>query len=126
MPIYEYRCSTCQERVSILVRSISKMERTTPRCPRCGSQALRRLISRVAVVRSEETRLESLADINTSSDIDENNPRSIGRWIRRMSAEMEGNLSAEFAEVADRLEAGQTPEEIESTLPELGIRPEDL
>lgn len=126
MPIYEYRCSACHERVSILVRSISKMQMTTPRCPHCGSQDLRRLISRVAVVRSEEARLESLADMSTLSDIDENNPRTIGRWIRRMSAEMGENLSAEFAEVADRLEAGQTPEEIESTMPELGISPEDL
>ena len=126
MPIYEYRCSACHELVSILVRSISKMQTTTPRCPYCGSLDLRRLISRVAVVRSEESRLESLTDMSTLSDIEENNPRTIGRWMRRMSVEMGENLSTEFAEVADRLEAGQTPEEIESIMPELGIPSEDL
>jgi len=102
------------------------MQMTSPRCPYCGSQDLRRLISRVAVVRSEEARLESLADMSTLSDLDENSPRTIGRWMRRMSAEMGETLSAELAEVADRLEAGQTPEEIESTMPELGLPPEDL
>ena len=126
MPIYEYHCGTCHERVSILVRSVSKIQTIAPLCPLCGSQDLTRLISRVAVVRSEESRLASLADMNTLSDLDENDPRTIGRWMRRMSTEIGEGLGDEFTEVADRLEAGQTPEEIESTMPDLGIPPEDL
>jgi hypothetical protein len=33
---------------------------------------------------------------------------------------MEGEMGPEFNEMVDRLEAGQSPEEIESALPDLG------
>jgi hypothetical protein len=37
-----------------------------------------------------------------------------------MGGEMGEELPAEFDDVVDRLEAGQSPEEIESALPDLG------
>jgi Flp pilus assembly protein TadB len=40
--------------------------------------------------------------------------------MRQMSSEMGEELGPEFDEVVDRLEAGQSPEEIESALPDLG------
>ena len=123
MPIYEYRCNVCQRRMTILIRSFEEAQTTTPRCPLCGSEDLARLISQVSVVRSEEARLESAIDANSLSDLDENDPRSIGRWMRRMTREMGEDLGGEFAEVAERLEAGQSPEEIESSMPDLGILP---
>ncbi len=60
MPIYEYECHDCRRRVSLLVRRLSSSE--TPACPRCGSTALSRLMSRFTTVKSEEARLESLAE----------------------------------------------------------------
>jgi putative FmdB family regulatory protein len=62
MPIYEYRCNDCRKRVSVYWRSFSEVETAQPRCPACGGEDLTRLISRVAVLRSEESRLEDLAD----------------------------------------------------------------
>jgi len=79
-----------------------------------------RLVSRVRLVRSEESRMENLADEASMADLDENDPRSIGRWMRKMSDEMGEDLGPEFEEVVGRLEAGQDPEEIESSMPELG------
>jgi hypothetical protein len=40
--------------------------------------------------------------------------------MRKMSAEMGEDLGPEFDEVVDRLEKGQSPEEIEEALPDLG------
>lgn len=117
MPIYEYRCNTCRRRVTILVRSFSTPY--TPKCDRCGSTDLRRLISRVAVLHSEESRLEALADPSNLADLDENDPKSLARWMRRMSNELGEDLGDEFNEVVDRLEAGESPEEIEKSMPEL-------
>ncbi|RLC77614.1 MAG: zinc ribbon domain-containing protein [Chloroflexi bacterium] len=122
MPIYEYRCHNCGRRVSILWHTFAAAENSTPRCPRCGSDNLTRLISRVAVVRSEEARLEALADPSTWGGLDENDPRSLARFMRKMTSELGedlGDLGDEFNEVIDRLEAGQTPEEIEKEMPEL-------
>jgi len=120
VPIYEYFCHDCRRRVSILWRSFSEIGATKPRCPRCGGGNLTRLISRVAVVRSEESRLEDLADPSTLAGLDENDPKSIARWMRRMSQELGEDLGPEFEEVIDRLEAGQSPEEIEEAMPDLG------
>jgi hypothetical protein len=77
------------------------------------------MISRVAVVRSEDSRLDDLADPSMLGDLDEDDPKSIARWMRKMSAETGEDMPEEFDEVIDRLERGQTPEEIEESMPEL-------
>jgi putative FmdB family regulatory protein len=120
MPIYEYRCQDCHRRVSVLWRTFSEAQTGTPRCPRCSSEQLTRLVSKVRVVRSEESRLEDMADPASFGDLDENDPRSIARFMRKMGDEMGEDLGPEFGEVVDRLEAGESPEEIEKTMPELG------
>ncbi len=119
MPIYEYRCSDCRRRVSLFFRSFDALD-DRPTCPRCGGTRLTRLISRVAVVRSEESRLDDLTDPGMLDDLDENDPKSIARWMRKMSAEVGEEMPPEFDEVIDRLEAGQSPEEIEEAMPDLG------
>ncbi len=120
MPIYEYRCNNCRKRVTVYWRSFSEIETAQPCCPACGGEDLTRLISRVAVLRSEESRLEDLADPSSLSGLDESDPQSIARWMRKMSRETGEDLGAEFDEVVDRLEAGESPEEIEATMPDLG------
>ena len=76
-------------------------------------------MSRVAVLRSEDSRMDDLADPTCFGDLDENDPRSIGRWMRRMSAETGEELGSEFEEVVGRLEAGENPEVIEQSMPDL-------
>jgi hypothetical protein len=76
-------------------------------------------MSRVRVVRSEESRLDDLADPSSMPDFDENDPKSLGRWMRKMSTEVGEDLGPEFDEVVGRLEAGESPEDIEKSLPEL-------
>jgi len=120
MPIYEYRCADCRRRVSVWWRTFSVAADSQATCPRCGGTNLSRLVSRVAVVRSEDSRLDDLADPAAFGDLDENDPRSIGRWMRRMSNEMGEDLGDEFGEVVDRLEAGEDPESIEQSMPDLG------
>jgi putative FmdB family regulatory protein len=118
MPIYEYRCQDCRRRVSLFFRSYSSTD-DEANCPRCGGTNLTRLISKVSVVRSEESRLDDLGDPSMLGDLDENDPKSLGRWMRKMSAEVGEDMPQEFDEVIDRLESGQSPEEIESSMPEL-------
>lgn len=49
----------------------------------------------------------------------EDDPKALGRAMRKMGKEMGEELPGEFDEVVDRLEAGQSPEEIESALPDI-------
>lgn len=126
MPIYEYRCATCRRRVSVFWRSFAEAEQGQARCPRCGGTALERIFSRVAVVRGAGSADADDFDLPGLDDVDENDPRSIARWMRRMSEETGEDLGEEFHEVVDRLEAGQTPEEIEAAMPELAGPEEDF
>ena len=71
------------------------------------------------MVRSEESRLDDLADPGGFPDLDENDPKSLGNWMRKMSDEMGEDLGPEFSEVVGRLEAGEDPESIEQSMPDL-------
>ncbi len=120
MPIYEYGCYDCRKRVNVFFRTFTDAETKQAVCPRCGGNNLKRLVSKVSVVRSEESRLDNLADPSNLAGLDENDPKSIARWMRKMSSEMGEDLGEEFGEVVDRLEAGEDPESIEKSMPELG------
>jgi putative FmdB family regulatory protein len=119
MPIYEYICHDCQRRVSLLWRSFADAQEREAVCPRCGGKNLARQISRVAVLRSEESRLDSLADPASMGDLDENDPKSLARFMRKMAGETGEDLGPEFDEVVGRLEAGEDPESIEKSMPDL-------
>lgn len=93
MPIYEYQCADCRRRVSLLVMRIS--DPGTPRCPRCGGEQLTRLMSRFATLRSEDDRLDSLADPGQLAGLDENDPRSVARWMKKMGGELGEDVGGE-------------------------------
>ena len=82
-----------------------------PPCPRCGKATLRKLVSRFAVKRSEESRLDDLADPSSFADLDENDPRSVARWARKMGDSLGEDLGREFDEMVDRMEAGEMLDE---------------
>lgn len=119
MPIYEYQCQSCGQKARKFWRAFAEIDEGTLECPRCGKKNFRRLISRVAVLHSEDARLENLADPSSLAGLDEEDPKSIARWMRKMSQEVGEEMPPEFDEVIDRLESGQSPEEIEESMPEL-------
>jgi len=60
-----------------------------------------------------------MSDFSDLPDLDEDDPKSLGRWMRKMSDEVGEELGPEFDEVIGRLEAGEDPEAIEQSMPEL-------
>ena len=119
MPIYEYRCTDCKRRFSVFWRTYADAESGEPVCSRCGSANVSRLVSRVRIVRSEESHFESLSDPNSLPDFDESDPQSLGRWMRKVENEMGEDMGDEFHEVVGRLEAGEDPAAIEQSIPDL-------
>lgn len=111
VPIYEYRCNQCRRKTTVFVRSFSAA--VEPACERCGSRDLARLISRFAVVRSEESRLEDLAGPSSLAGLDEDDPRSIAQWARRMGDAAGEDLGPEWDEMVDRMEAGELPDDLD-------------
>ena len=112
MPVYEYRCGTCRRRSSRLFRTFAEI--ATPSCPHCGAapEQMQKLISRVAVMKSEEARLESLADPSMFADVDENDPRSVARWARKLGETMGDDVPDDYGEMVDQLESGEMPDDM--------------
>lgn len=106
MPLYEYRCTSCKKRVTILTLRAS--EAVDEVCDRCGARTLERLMSRFAMGRSDESRLESLTDPSSLSGLDENDPGSVARWMKKMSREMGDEVGggSDIDEMADEMASG--------------------
>lgn len=86
MPIYEYLCRDCRKRSSVLVLNLRHPP--PPGCRHCGSSKVERLLSRFAAPKSEEARLESLADPGNLGGFDENDPQSVARLMKKMGEEL--------------------------------------
>ncbi len=118
MPTYEYRCLACKKRFS-LVLTYSQYGQKPIACPHCHSENVQRRIGRIRVARSDDSRMETLADPANLAGLEED-PRALGRMMRDMSREVGEDMPPEFDEVVNRLEKGQSPDEIERELPDLG------
>jgi putative FmdB family regulatory protein len=117
LPAYDFRCKACHHSFTLTYTTFDEIDRATPHCPSCGSDDLSRLIRRVAILTSEEARLERLSDPSHLAGLDENDPRAMGRLMREMASELGEDAGPEMQEVIERLEAGESPEAIEQSLP---------
>ncbi len=98
MPIYEYLCSQCKKKMSFLVMKPSEFQ---PVCKYCRSADVEQLFSRFSSPKSEDQRLESLADPSTFSGLDENDPGSVAKWMKKMGKEMGEDLGGDIDQMAE-------------------------
>lgn len=94
MPIYEYRCRQCGRRTTRLVLNANAVPQQT--CAHCQSADMERLLSRFASPKSEEARLEALSDPSNLGGLDENDPQSMARFMKKMGQEMGEDLGDDF------------------------------
>ncbi|HYY55155.1 MAG TPA: FmdB family zinc ribbon protein [Candidatus Dormibacteraeota bacterium] len=102
MPIHDYRCAQCGRRFQRFFRSFADV-RDPAVCPHCGAAAVSRMPPRVRLVRSEESRLEDLADPSAMGDVDESDPRSVARWAKRMGGELGEDMGPELDEAIEEM-----------------------
>ena len=117
MPTYQYHCLDCKKRFEIF-QSYDEYGTVEVLCPHCNSSKIQRRIGRIRIAKSEDSRLEDLADPSMLAGL-EDDPKALGKMMRKMSSEMGEDMGPEFDEVIDRLESGQSPEEIEDSMPDL-------
>lgn len=112
MPIYEYECGKCRRVSSFLVRSPAGHK--PPACPRCGHLETTRVFSRFASVKSDRAGSagDDGPDLAALDGLDENDPRSLGRAMRKMAEETGEPMPPEMDGMLRRLEAGEDPETI--------------
>lgn len=131
VPIYEYACDRCRRVYQFFFRSASAAKR--PKCPVCGKPRLVRRLSRFSVntgakagAPSGEGAEEEMDPVRMEqamkklekemAGLDENDPRQMGRFMRRMMEETGQDLGPEMETAIRRLEAGEDPERIEEEM----------
>ncbi len=113
MPIYEYVCQECHRRSSILTLSSTHLGSVS--CRHCGGSKLDRLLSRFASPKSEEARLESLMDPTNLGNLDESDPKSVARMMKKMGQEMGEDIGdIEEAMLAEANEGEETSDQTDS------------
>jgi putative FmdB family regulatory protein len=122
MPVYDFRCQDCRKRYERFL-TYTEYDNYSPVCPNCASKNVHRVIRAVRVSTNDISRLEQMADPENMAAL-EDDPRRLGKMMRDMREQVGADdLPGEFDEVVDRLEKGQSPDEIEHDLPDLGSPP---
>jgi len=119
MPTYDFICNNCNQRFDLFL-TFAEYGKTAISCVHCNSRNVRRRMTKVRIAKSEDSRMDSMANDFSGFEGLEDDPKAMGRMMRKMGKEMGEELPAEFDEVVDRLESGQSPEEIEKAVPDLG------
>jgi len=150
MPIYEYYCPDNNKIYQFFAKTLAH-GRTMPKCPDNAAFRMEKLLSPFAVTGrgnkkdepgaassspdgspaatdgGDDPRMEAAMAAMESefSNVDENDPRAMGRMMRRM-AELSGEkIDGEMEEVVRKLEEGADPDSLEEQLGGAGEPGED-
>ncbi len=142
MPIYEYYCPDNHKIYSFYAKTLAQGQ-TVPTCPDNPAFRLVKLISPFAVSgrtrkagqgakpeggegsgpetgaeAAEDARMEAAMDAMEGEfgNVDENDPRAMGRMMRRMSELTGEKLDGEMEEVVRKLEEGADPDKLEEQM----------
>lgn len=109
MPIYEFRCRACGKRVSVLVGMTADSD--SPRCEKCGSQDLDKLVSRFRRGRTEDDRLDEAAEIMERRGEPETTAE-MRSMVRDLGRAMDDDMADEMEEMLESDLEGNGTDEI--------------
>jgi len=108
VPVFEYRCAKCNRKFSALIGMT--VEADDEKCPHCGSTETNKLVSRFARYRSEDDRVDELADrLETMGEPD--SPSQMREMMREMGRAMDDDASAEMEEMFEADMEGSVEED---------------
>jgi hypothetical protein len=117
MPKYEFRCNVTGKHFEVYA-SIAEYDPAKVVSPYTGTNDVTRIIRRVRFIRSDSSRWDRLeeGDESVLDDLDDADPQTLGKALRHFGTKLGEDMGPEFQEVVERLESGQSPEEIERTM----------
>ena len=118
MPVYEFRCNDTGEYFEVHFKSVAEYEATTVISPYTGSDNVTRIIREVTL-KSSAVSMDSLmsGDESALDALENAGPEILGRSLRALAEESGEDMGGEFNDIVNRLEKGESPEQIESSLP---------
>lgn len=98
MPLIRFHCVVCGSRFTLLVGMTSEPDEE--RCPNCGGTQIVRLVSRFSRLRSEEGRLDEIAD-KFESMSEPSSYSEMRRMAREFGSALDDDLSDELEEALE-------------------------
>lgn len=119
MPDYDYRCNDTHQYFSVSFKTYAEYNRVQVTSPFTGSNNVTRIISKVAIHKGTTTQWSRLeqGDPQALADLDAGGPEALGQALRHFGGQTPIGTSQDFKEVVGRLENGQTPDQIEKSMP---------
>jgi putative FmdB family regulatory protein len=125
MPAYDYQCKDCGTRFSLFYRTYADYDAATPACTECGSTALSRLISRVAIPRPSRD-FSTMSSNEMLSVLESGDSRQVGEMFQQVGG-TDPAVGADYHEATERLLRGESMEGVERDLQDsTGGLPSDL
>lgn len=119
MPKYDYRCDDTGKYFEVEFKTYKEYDEASIVSPFTGNENVTRIIRRVGIVSSESTRWDRIeaGDESALEELENADPRTLGRTLRHLGGRVEDDMGSEFQEVVERLESGQGPDDIEREMP---------
>lgn len=109
MPIYEFLCTSCRRKSSILIRRIEAS--VNAQCLHCGSTHIVRTVSCFAYHKTMETIHEETGEPGKITQKDYyKDPRNIGRWTEQKFRRMGVEIPSQIQETIQKAREGELPE----------------
>lgn len=109
MPIFEFRCRACNKKFATLVGMTSDSGYVV--CPACGSQEADKLISKFRQGRTEDDRLDDLADRLEQYGEPESHSQ-MREMMREMGKAVDEDMSDDMEEMFEADMAGELEDEL--------------
>jgi putative FmdB family regulatory protein len=108
MPIFEFRCQGCQTKFQTLVGMVESAN--SVQCPKCGSHEAQKLVSRFVKGRTEDDRVDEIADqLEVAGEPD--SATEMRAMMREMGKAMDDDMSDEMEEMFESdMEGGDDDE----------------
>lgn len=104
MPVYEFRCLECHRKFQALIGMTAEADDTS--CPYCRSARVSKLVSRFSRYRSEDERIDALAE-RLEAGGEPESPTEMRRLMREMGKAMDEDVSDEMEELIEADLAGE-------------------
>ncbi|MDH3690279.1 MAG: zinc ribbon domain-containing protein [Gammaproteobacteria bacterium] len=130
MPIYEFYCADCHTVFNFFSRRVNTEK--TPGCPKCDREKLERRVSMFSVSKGrkegdedddpfagmDEGEMEKafMSMAGEMENIDEDDPKQIGRMMRKLYDATGLNVGPAMEEAIRRMESGDDPDQIEQDM----------
>lgn len=109
MPVFEFRCQACGAKFSALIGMTAEAD--TEACPKCGSKRTEKQVSRFARFRTEDDRIDEMAD-QLEAVGEPESPTQMRQIMREMGKAMDEDMGDEMEELFESDMAGEMEDDL--------------